>query len=167
MRRASSGYVLAVLLLLAAPAVSAEYVDPNLDWTESGLPDSPPVFDAKRLITIDAPRGSSLRFGIDPETISIGEDGVVRYVIVASSDQGATNAIYEGIRCSTGEYRAYARESGNGWSRVRDSQWQSVFANMPSRHPLRAAEAGICVGRAPNGPVATMLRTLRAKGISR
>lgn len=165
----ASGWTLSVaaLMLAAASAAAAEYIDPAIDWKESGVPQTPPAFDVRRLIPIDAPSGSSLKFGIDPETISIGEDGVVRYVVVASSPQGATNALFEGIRCSTGEYRVYARYSGGGWLRAGDSDWQSVFANMRSRHPLRAAQAGICVGRAPNGPADVMVRSLRAAGGAR
>lgn len=151
----------AATLLLAASAASAQYVDPALDWKEADVPQAP-AFDSARLIPIDAPRGSSLKFGIDPETISIGADGVVRYVVIASSAQGANNVLYEGIRCSTGEYRLYARWLGNDWSPARGSDWQSLYANMPSKHPLAIAQAGVCTGRAPNGPVATLVRALRS-----
>ena len=44
----------------------------------------------------------SLKFGVDPATIVITGDGVVRYVVVASNQEGgAINAFYEGVRCST------------------------------------------------------------------
>lgn len=155
----------AAMLLLAASAAAAEYVDPQAAWNESGIPATPPSFDMSRLIQVDAPHGSSLKYGIDPNTLSISDDGVVRYVVVASSAQGAVNALYEGIRCSTGEYRLYARHSPeSGWSRAKGSEWQSVFDDMPSKHPLAIARAGVCIGRAPNGPLGTMLRTLRSGG---
>ena len=37
---------------------------------------------------------------------------MVRYVVVATSDSGAVNAIYEGIRCDTGRFKVYARHNG-------------------------------------------------------
>ena len=38
-----------------------------------------------RLIRVPGPDGSSLKYGIDPTTLSVTPEGVVRYVIVASS----------------------------------------------------------------------------------
>ena len=53
--------------------------------------------------------------------------------------------MYEGIRCSTGEFKTYARYSSEGrWTFVTDPQWKSMFENMPSRHALRLAKAGMC-----------------------
>ncbi|MEO8248923.1 MAG: CNP1-like family protein [Burkholderiales bacterium] len=167
MFRVSCGVVAALALALASvlsgcgSPPAAQFVDSEVDWKEAGVPDAPD-FDVGRLIPLDAPRGSALSFGIDPGTISIGNDGVVRYVVVASSASGATNALFEGIRCSRGEYRLYARHNPEGgWTQVKDSDWESLFGSMPSRHPLAVAQAGVCVGRAPNGPLDVMLRTLR------
>jgi len=70
---------------------------------------------------------SALKFGIDPKTLSIGKDGVLRYVMVATSSSGAMNAMYEGIRCSTGEYKTYARYfPGSGWSKASSVEWQAL-----------------------------------------
>ena len=42
---------------------------------------------------------------IDQRTQAIGEDGVVRYVLVVRSASGAESVSFEGLRCATGERR--------------------------------------------------------------
>lgn len=115
------------------------------DWKESEVP-APPAFDVSKLVTFEVSAGSSLVYGVDPASISITQsDGVVRYVIVATSASGARNVMYEGLRCSTAEFKTYARYSADGrWSPVNNPEWRSLFASMPSRHALRFAQAGGC-----------------------
>lgn len=128
----------------------AQLIADNPDWKESEAP-VPPAFDVSRLISFDVSPNSSLAYGVDPSTIQIsGSDGIVRYVVVASSASGARNVMYEGIRCTTGEFKTYARYSFDGhWNPVAQPQWRSMFDNMPSKHALRLARAGVCDGRTP------------------
>jgi hypothetical protein len=115
------------------------------DWKESEVP-VPPAFDVSKLVTFEVSAGSSLVYGVDPASIRITpSDGVVRYVMVASSASGARNVMYEGLRCSTAEFKTYARYSADGrWSPVSNPEWRSLFASMPSKHALRFAQAGGC-----------------------
>lgn len=139
-----------------------EYIEPGIDWRENAL-GAPPAFDPARLIAVDAPRGSTLNFGVDPQTITVGTDGVVRYVVVASSRQGANTALFEGIRCGNGEFRTYARRNKGeaDWSLVDNVEWQPLSGTGMAAHVLAIARAGICTGRAPNTPVDQMVRDLR------
>ncbi|UUZ72838.1 CNP1-like family protein [Polaromonas sp. P1(28)-8] len=92
-------------------AAWAQSATDDPDWKESDAP-PPPAFDAGKLVTFDVSPNSSLVFGVDPATIRISNsDGLVRYVMVATSASGARNVMYEGIRCATGEYKTYARYS--------------------------------------------------------
>ncbi|MGH8822798.1 MAG: CNP1-like family protein [Rhodoferax sp.] len=121
-----------------------------------------PSYSKSGLIALDVGPDQALKFGVDPTTLSISKDGIVRYVIVASSDTGATNAMYEGIRCSTGEYTTYARATTAGhWETVQDPEWSSLYANMPSRHALVLAEQGACNGTVPASSVQTIIRQLK------
>ena len=152
----------AALLALASGWSSAQFAGDAPDWKEVDVA-PPPAFDARRLIGIETPRAAELRFGIDPATLSIQTDGVVRYVVVASSPSGATTAMYEGIRCATGEFKVYARHhKDGGWSPVSRSEWQSLFDGQTSRHTLSLARTGICTGRAPNQSVEHIVRDLRS-----
>ena len=76
--------------------------------------DLPPAYDEARLIEIEQPRGSTVRIGIAPETISVdAQAGVVRYVAVMRGIS-ARVATYEGIRCNGGQWRA-GRRMAPGW----------------------------------------------------
>ncbi len=148
-------------LTLVALNVSAQGVaDP--DWKETEAP-PPPSFSTDKLIPIEMPQYVSLRFGVDPSTLAITLDGIVRYVVVASNATGSFSAMYEGIRCASGEVKTYARYSSNGhWSSVRDPQWQGLNDNLPSRHALALARQGVCEGRAATAnSVATMVNVLK------
>jgi CNP1-like family len=129
-----------------APLVSAQPAFDEPEWAETPVP-PPRAFDMKKLIALDVP-GSTLAYGVDPASIQISKkDGIVRYVMVATSASGARNVMYEGLRCSTGEFKTYSRYSPEGeWKPVADAQWRSVFGNMPSKHALRFARAGACDG---------------------
>ena len=133
------------------------------EWVETDAP-PPPAFDTSKLVMFDVSINSSLTYGIDPSTIRISpRDGLVRYVVVATSDSGAKNVLYEALRCATGEYKTYARYSSDGnWSQVTEPKWKSMFGNMPSRHPLRLARAGGCENAAPPSSVAGMISRMKA-----
>lgn len=152
--------VLAALVVCAG--ASAQIIEEDLDWRESAVP-APPAFDVKRLIRLESPPGSSLSFGVDPATLSVTPEGIVRYVVVASSPGGAQNVMYEGIRCTTGQHRVYARYSTQGgWSKVLEEDWKSLFGSPATRHALNFARAGACTGRAASQSASEIVRTLNA-----
>lgn len=157
----------ASLLLAATSGAFAEYVEPEVDWKEGEVA-APPAYDVSRLIPIESARSSSLALGIDPNTLSAGADGVVRYVLVATSPQGTHTALFEGIRCGSAEFRTYARRNADSdWVPAAKSTWQSLFATLPSAHALAVARAGVCVGKAANTPLDAMVRSLRQSGRGR
>ena len=152
-------------LLLAfgtAGAAWAQLASDAPDWKESEVP-SPPVFDMGQLVTFDGEVNSSLVYGVDPASIRIsGQDGVVRYVIVAASASGAKNVMYEAIRCSTGEFKTYARYSSDGlWSPVSDANWRPMLGGSPSKHALYFARAGGCDYAAPPSSVSALVFRLK------
>jgi hypothetical protein len=113
-----------------------------------------------RLIRIDMPE-STLRFGVDPASVTVTSDGIVRYVVVATSASGAVNALYEGIRCSTAETRLYARHNPDtGWVPVKDGEWRPLHEARPTRHSLAIARGGACLGSGPNQSAARIVRDL-------
>ena len=151
--------VLALALALAAGAAQAQLTPPDPDWKEAQAP-PPPVLQTERLIKIDLPE-SALRFGVDPASIALTSDGIVRYVVVAASSTGVVNALYEGIRCNTDEVRVYARHNPDkGWVQMTDSPWRSLHETRQSRHSLVLACTGACIGNAPNQSAAQIVRDL-------
>lgn len=139
----------------------AQLIAENPDWQDS-VEAMPPAYDLARAVAIDSPPGSTLRFAIDPQTLTITADGVVRYVIIARHSSGTLNVAYEGIRCSTGGHRTYARhDPTRGWLRVEDSNWRSLQGHASNRHALVFARSGGCEGRTAPSRVDSIVRALR------
>src|SRR5207247_2560510 len=107
-------FILGVLAL----AGTTGYAQIKSDWeraNEDRLKQSqeqavpPPSLDKARLVEVKSTLAADtdFRFFIDPESVSVGEDRIVRYVLVARSPSGSESVTFEGIRC-LGEYRVYA-----------------------------------------------------------
>ena len=144
----------------------AQFNPDALDWKEGEVP-PPPTFDVGKLLVFDVSTGSTLVYGVDPATLRIGDDGIVRYVVVATSRTGARNVLYEGIRCSSGEFKTYARHSAEGgWRAVEKPEWRSMFGNMPSRHAVQLARTGACTNSAPAASVAEIVQRIKTYGFS-
>jgi hypothetical protein len=132
----------------------------STEWTEAAVP-PPPAFSTDKLLPIEMPPYVTLKFGIDPKTVTLGGDGVVRYVVVMRNASGSTQAAYEGILCTTGEVKTYARAGANGaWMLVQAPQWREMTDNLPSRHAFAISKQGVCDGRMP-APPAVILRRLQ------
>jgi CNP1-like family len=153
---------LSVAALLLPVMAWAQLAADNPDWKESEVP-SAPKFDVARLVEFDVSAASSLRFGIDPSTVSITKEGLVRYVVVASNSTGALNAIYEGVRCATLEVKIYARfTASGGWKPTSNAEWQSLTNTNLPRHSAILARQALCQGgRAPEASVDRMMRLLK------
>jgi hypothetical protein len=73
-------------------------------------------------------------FFIDQKSISVGEDGIIRFTLVIRSPQGANNVMFEGIRCATEEARIYAYGRADGtWSKAKDNVWRTVLYDRKHR----------------------------------
>jgi hypothetical protein len=139
---------LACAALLLAGASHAQLAPDDPDRVESEAP-PPPAFSTDGLLPLAMPPYVSVQFGIAPATLSISEDSIVRYVVVARNSTGSINAMFEGIRCATGEFKTYARASGKAdWTLVNEPQWRSLTDNQPSKHAWVFARQAACDGRA-------------------
>ncbi len=158
----SKRFFVSALIFAASGWASAQFIADDPDWKESDVP-PPPAFDLKRLISVDISARSQLKWGVDPDSIKIMPDGVVRYVVVAQSESGVVNAMYEGIRCNKAEFRRYARHSpGSGWVNITNSEWTPLRQTGTSSHPALLAKQGICDGAALPDSVLSAIRSLRA-----
>ncbi len=142
---------LCVTLSGACVPALAQMVDLDPDWKEVDVP-APPAFSTEGLLGITMPLHLSLQYGVDPKTFAVSNDGVVRYVVIASSTSGAMNALYEGIRCATGEFKTYARYNASSkWRPVSNPSWRPLDDNGTSKHTRALAIQGVCEGRTPTG----------------
>jgi hypothetical protein len=138
----------ALSIALVGASVGAQTSVEVPEWTEESAP-PPPAYSFDRLIPIEMPHYVTLQFGIDPSSLSVGSnDGVVRYVVVMRNASGSSNAAYEGIQCTKGEVKTYARAGANGnWVAIKQPEWRSLTDNLPSRHAYAIAKQGGCDGR--------------------
>jgi CNP1-like family len=151
---------MAFVSFFGAGAALAQLAAEDLDWKESDTP-APPTFDIQRLVPFEVSIQSALKWGFDPNTMKITGDGIVRFVVVAQSPAGATNAMYEAVRCTTAEWKTYARfNKDSGWSQASDPQWLPL-RNQPSQHALKLAQQGLCNGRAPAQTVRDVVRSVK------
>ncbi len=134
-------------LILAASACwsSPQYAQPDpADWVEDAVP-AAPAFSKNNIILLEMPKYVSVKVGVDPDTVTVGGDGVVRYVVVVINATGSTYATYEGIRCTTDEVKTYARYSASGqWQAVSEPKWQDLNGNQPVKYAFALARQGAC-----------------------
>jgi len=140
----------AVAGLLAASAASSgagfEDEDEARKWQEMEV-EFPAFPKQEGLIAFYVSAVTENRFFVDPGSISIGGDGVVRYVLVVESGAGARNVSYEGMRCEARERRLYAFGRSDGaWSKSRNSQWERVREAAGNRHHAALFQEYFCPG---------------------
>lgn len=128
--------LMAVLMVLASKGVSADVEDDYIrqSWREAEVTfPAPPVDGSLHEFYVSAVAEN--RFFVDMSTLSIGADGVVRYVLVVLTQGGARNVSFEGMRCETREWRIYASGRTDGsWSRARSDSWSPVREATVNRH---------------------------------
>lgn len=122
-------FLLIGMLLLSACAAKKEFkdeFDAEKKWIEQ-LSQLPPYPDASNLIAFDAGSITDYKHFVDATSISIGQDGVIRFTLVTQSSTGAMNISFEGIRCATNERKLYAiGRDDKTWSEPRESEWQPL-----------------------------------------
>ena len=151
-----------------ARAAPVDFLLDNPDWKESEAP-PPPAFDVGKLLTFTVTANQFMVYGVDPASISISSsDSVVRYVVVATSQSGVRNVMYEALQCARGEVKTYARMAPGGqWQLVKDPQWRSVFEKKPSMHALAFAKVAACDNAAPATSVREIVYKLKNAGVYR
>jgi hypothetical protein len=114
------------VLLQSSVCTAVEYVPKETPSVERELK-LPPFPRAQNMIQFDPGLRNSNRYYVDPQSIAVGEDGVVRYTMMVKSASGAENISYEGIRCRTLEHKYYAfgRKDGT-WGNMLDGPWRQV-----------------------------------------
>lgn len=131
-----------------------EFYEEEKKWVEqeAKLPDFP---KPENLIEFDAGAATSNRYYVDGSTLSVGGDGVVRYVLVIRTSGGATNVNFEAIRCDARERKLYATgRNDNSWAKARIREWQAIrpgsyqailsnYFFCPNRVAIYKAEEGV------------------------
>lgn len=159
--------ILAATALLALATAHAQsrfeedFDDKDKPWQEVAVQLPAPPQDGD-LAPFYVSATATQSFAIDTRSVSLGEDGVIRYTLVAVSNNGAKNVSYEGIRCATYERKLYAfgRQDGS-WSRSRRDQWERISSNAANRQHAALAKDFFCMEKSIAGRAQDMVRRLR------
>jgi hypothetical protein len=158
------------VVLVCLPAIAAadedagwsndHYIPPE-KWKESTV-EIPRWPEQDDLLEVSAGRsGFPFRVYTDPESLTIGDDGVVRYVLVIVSSSGAWNTSFEGILCDKGEYRRYAYGSGQQWHQLAGSTWQRIIKDGKDGYRYALYQDYLCNAEGHNPDVSDILRRIR------
>lgn len=125
----------------------------------------PPPPREERLLPFYVSAMAEASFRIDGDSISVGSDGVVRYVLVVVAPGGARNVSFEGLRCDTRERRLYAFGRPDGsWSKARSNQWVLIENKLVNRHHAALSREYFCPTGMPIRTAAEGVAALKAGG---
>jgi hypothetical protein len=116
----------AALALALSPAQAGLF---GQDPPRQELEVTPPAsFDVASAEAFEMPGDQRLRYAVVPDSLQVGEDGLLRYVLVATSSGGGQNILFEALDCTRGEHKTLARWSSHQqqWREVKSPRWVNV-----------------------------------------
>jgi hypothetical protein len=143
----------------------AYLLDKKTNWVENKVDTLPALPQDSDLLPFTVSQNTPLTFSVDKSSISVGDDGVVRYTVVASSPSGARNVNYEGIRCDTYEWRRYAsiNEDGNGWDRGTAFAFKRIENGELNAYQAALYQDYFCANKLPVGTAKVIVNNIRYK----
>jgi len=160
-----SNFLLVLLALLTPYASSANTDDADTDALKAESPVVLPApFQKNNLLSFYVSPTTTLDFAVDAKSVSVTEEGIVRFVLVVTSQSGASNISYEGIRCSTGERKLYAVGQTNGsWTAARRDIWETIIDRGINRQHAALAKDYFCETGMVAGKAEVIVDRLRKK----
>lgn len=166
-RRSLIALVMSVAMMMAFPAAS-QWKDWDYDLDQEKKPwaelqtQIPPYPKPENLLKFYAGAATPHSYFIDSASVSVGDDGVVRYTLMIKTGGGATNVSFEGIRCEGREIKIYAFGRPNGeWSRARDSRWKRIEAQEVNDYHRMLHGDYFCPSKRQAAPLSQIFHTLK------
>jgi len=129
-------------------------------WQEGSV-NIPPYPQADDLIKVEVDRvDMPFDFYLDSKNISYSEkEGLIRYTVVIKSDSGASNVLFEGIRCEKREYRTYAYGTyEKSFVKARISEWKYINENGFMAHRYNFFQHYMCNERQSPNTISEIIR---------
>lgn len=161
-----SGLLALSLLMECTTAVAQSQFEEDFDdtekpWQEVAL-QLPAAPRPENLLPFYVSATATQSFAIDAQSVSVGTDGVVRYTLIATSNGGARNVSYEGIRCESFERKLYAFGQPNGaWSRSKRDQWERINSVAANRQHAALAKDYFCQEQMVSGKADELVNRIR------
>lgn len=163
----------ALTLILTLPSALAGWSDFEYDFDEDKKPwqevqaQLPAYPRPDGLVPFEVSAASQNRHYVDEGSLSVGEDGVVRYTVVVRTAGGAENVSFEGMRCATGERKLYAFGRPNGeWVRNRYARWEPIQTRQATGYHRELFYHYFCTVEG-GADLAAIRRNLRRGGLYR
>jgi hypothetical protein len=137
---------------------------------EAQLPAAP---QSANLIEVKLDSSTRNQLFIDQASLSVGDDGIVRYTAILRSPSGAENISFEGLRCETGERKLYAfgrsvkntsGKDASEWSRNRYAKWDAIQARLAGGYHRELFFHYLCTVNTKRD-LPTLLRVLKSGGL--
>ncbi|SMG57330.1 CNP1-like family protein [Paraburkholderia susongensis] len=140
-------------------------LDRKGNWVENKVDTLPPLPTDANLLPFEVSGNTPLQFAIDPNSVSVGDDGVVRYTVVITSPSGARNVNYEGIRCDTYEWRQYAglNADHDGWDKTVANQFSRIEDGALNAYQSALYQDYMCANKMPTGNAKRIVENIRYK----
>lgn len=165
----ASPFVRAALLLAMLSCVNASAGllrddEPPAEPREESPVVLPPAPKAQELLRYEVGATSSMTFAVDAKSISIADGDVVRFTSVITSDSGAANVSYEGIRCNSAERKLYASGRPDGsWNAFPAPDWRPVPKAGANSYQAALMKDFFCDGGTVAGKAATIVDRMKRK----
>ena len=114
----------------------------------------------------------TLSFAVDSKSVSVGKDNVVRYTVVTTSQSGARNVTFEGMRCDAFERKLYATLPKGATEWVPNTSdygeaWHRMETGVRNAYAATLAIEFFCEGRTVAGKPEDLVRELQSRAPSR
>jgi hypothetical protein len=165
MKAVSLKFVVLVLSLLSVLNASAGFLrdeEPTTEPKEESAVSLPAAPKSDELLRYEVSGSSTMRFALDPKSISIADGNTVRFTSVITSPSGVSNISYEGIRCKTAERKLYASGRPDGsWNAFPDAAWRRISSAGANSYQATLLKEFFCDGEAVAGKVPAMVERIR------
>jgi hypothetical protein len=145
---AFSAQTFAVDLLKDNSQFFSDYEFEEKPWVEIEA-HLPPAPQSQNLVALNTAGTVRHRYLLDRSSVSVGADGVVRFVMVIETAGGARNVSFEGLRCETKESKLYAFGQPGGWAKNRYARWNPIAVRSDTPAALLFKEYFCAGGELP------------------
>lgn len=110
----------------------------------------------------EMPGDQRLEFAVIASSINVHEDGLIRYVLVATSPSGGQNVLFETLDCKRQESKTTSRWSPHTqqWTPVDQARWIGLKASRNSANRV-LAQGIFCLNGLNRSSVAVMRQELK------
>ncbi len=156
------GLLVCSALPVYAGALSVLKSEPEEKWVEEEVKQLPPFPSPSSLVSFVVQGPSKYNYRVDRPSVSVGKDGVVRFVLAIEASGAGAQVSYAGIHCQTKRWKSYAiGTAGNSWRKPSKSAWEVIERKSLENYREELYRTYFCSGRGPAGDEKSLLANLR------